>query len=424
MRTKRLMLVRGGGILFAAALGLSSCARFDGPSIDYYTYDNLQPKIHVTPTGVSGAGTALVVQRDGIDNLGFTTDTDQSFSRYLYQGVSYSLSITSQPTNPARTCTLLNHTGTGTGQSVYERVTCISGQYSGGTTIGTIVFGGTPQIVTPYGSYPAVAANTTDGVGNAARFNSPRSLTTDGTYLYVADTGNHRVRRINPTDGTVTTIAGSGSGSADGVGTGAQFNGPRGITSDNVYLYVADTGNHTIRRITIADGTVLTIAGTAGSSGSTNGTGTAARFNGPRGVTTDGNYLYVADTNNDLIRKIDLATMAVTTLAGSGVGGTTDAVGTAAQFNGPESLTIYNGFLYVVENVNTSLRMVTVASQVVQTLAAIGTTGRGITTDGTYLYISANDDTIRKYDSMGTGGALTSIAGAGVCYLDGNTPGT
>ena len=104
----------------------------------------------------------------------------------------------------------------------------------------------------------------------------------------------------------VTTLAGTGSsGSADGTGTSASFCGPRWITSDGTNLYVADNHNHLIRKIVISTGAVTTLAGTAGSSGSADGTGTSSSFYNPRWITTDGTNLYVADYYNHLIRKIE-----------------------------------------------------------------------------------------------------------------------
>jgi len=104
----------------------------------------------------------------------------------------------------------------------------------------------------------------------------------------------------------VTTLAGTvDNGSANGTGTSASFYYPRAITTDGTNLYVADSSNHLIRQIVISTGAVTTVAGT-GSSGSANGTGTSASFSSPRGITTDGTNLYVADTSNHLIRKIVL----------------------------------------------------------------------------------------------------------------------
>ena len=103
----------------------------------------------------------------------------------------------------------------------------------------------------------------------------------------------------------VTTLAGTGSsGSANGTGTSASFDEPRGITTDGTNLYVSDYSNQLIRQIVISTGVVTTVAGT-GSRGSANGTGTSASFNEPRGITTDGTNLYVTDYGNHLIRKIE-----------------------------------------------------------------------------------------------------------------------
>ena len=132
----------------------------------------------------------------------------------------------------------------------------------------------------------------------------PRGITTDGTNLYVADTDNHRIRKIVISTGIVTTLAGSSSGSTDATGTSASFNNPSGITTDGTNLYVTDYSNHRIRKIVIDNGTVTTLAGS--SSGSTdNATGTSASFNQPLRITTDGTNLYISDYGNHKIRKIE-----------------------------------------------------------------------------------------------------------------------
>jgi len=150
------------------------------------------------------------------------------------------------------------------------------------------------------------SSGSANGTGTSASFNDPKGITTDGTNLYVADSNNHLIRKIVISTGAVTTVAGTGSsGSTDNTtGTSASFNQPRGITTDGTNLYVADVSNHLIRQIVISTGVVTTVAGT-GSSGSSNGTGTSASFNNPRGITTDGTNLYVPDYSNHLIRKIE-----------------------------------------------------------------------------------------------------------------------
>ena len=151
-----------------------------------------------------------------------------------------------------------------------------------------------------------------DGTNSSARFDSPAGVAVDSAgNVYVADYGNDTIRKITPsgTNWVVTTIAGQAgkSGSIDGANNTARFHQPSGLAVDaNNNLYVADVGNDVIRKI-IPVGTnwvVTTIAGTAGKSGSANGTGSSARFNRPMGVTTDSSgNLYVADTYNDTIRR-------------------------------------------------------------------------------------------------------------------------
>ena len=157
-----------------------------------------------------------------------------------------------------------------------------------------------------------------DGTGGDARFNVPTGIAVNsaGT-LYVTDSQNCTIRKITPA-GVVTTFAGeSGAcGSADGTGNAARFSVPQGAAVDSTgNVYVADTFNHTIRKIT-PGGVVTTLAGLAGNIGSADGTGSAARFNSPRGVAVDSaGTVYVADTNNHTIRKITAGGV-VTTLAG------------------------------------------------------------------------------------------------------------
>ncbi|MBS1254358.1 MAG: hypothetical protein MAG581_00148 [Deltaproteobacteria bacterium] len=156
----------------------------------------------------------------------------------------------------------------------------------------------------------------------------------------------------------MTTLAGSGSlGSTDGAATEASFNFPEGITTDGTYLYVADTNNHLIRKIIISSGVVSTIAGT-GSSGSANGTGTSASFYKPSGITTDGTNLYISDSGNHLMRKLVISTGVVTTIAGSGTAGFDNATGTSASFNGQRGITTDGIKLYIAGYVNHAIRMI------------------------------------------------------------------
>ncbi|HUI67542.1 MAG TPA: hypothetical protein VL087_04990 [Nitrospirota bacterium] len=211
-----------------------------------------------------------------------------------------------------------------------------------------------------------------DGTGTAALFQAPCGIATDGTNLYVADTGNNTIRKVVISTGVVTTLAGSAGvpGSADGTGAAATFNLPFGVTTDGTNLYVADTGNNTIRKIVISTGAVTTIAGSAGVSGSNDGTGAAALFNTPYGIATDGTSLYVADTGNSTIRKIDIASAVVVTLAGSaGTSGSTDGTGAAAFFNHPCGITVEGTLLFVTDTGNNTIREVVISTGGVTTLA-------------------------------------------------------
>jgi sugar lactone lactonase YvrE len=124
--------------------------------------------------------------------------------------------------------------------------------------------------------------------------------------LYVTDSANQTIRKITLATTEVTTLAGKPGvvGNSNGTGAAASFKSPIGIATDGTNLFVSDSDNHTLRKIVIATGAVSTLAGTAGSLGNTDGSGAAARFYYPFGVATDGSSLYVADRGYHLIRKI------------------------------------------------------------------------------------------------------------------------
>jgi sugar lactone lactonase YvrE len=253
-----------------------------------------------------------------------------------------------------------------------------------------------------------------DGTGTSAKFHDPSAVATDGTNLYVADTYNHTIRKIVILTGAVTTLAGTAgtSGSADGTGTSAKFNTPFGITTDGTNLYVADTYNHAIRKIVISTGAVTTLAGKAGWSGSADGTGSAARFCVPYGITTDGTNLYVADTYNNTIRTIVISTGAVTTLAGTLGSGSADGTGSAARFWDPRGITTDGTNVYVTDRRNGTVRQIVISTGVVTTLAGTYYFPVGITTDGTNLYVADTfNHTIRKI--VISTGAVTTFAGSG-----------
>lgn len=224
--------------------------------------------------------------------------------------------------------------------------------------------------ITPSGTVSTLAGSAglrgkTDGVGSAARFEDPENLAVDASgNVWVADGQGCTVRQITP-NGTVTTIAGKAltSGSTDGIGTNARFGTLLGIAVDPTgNVFVSDSSNSTIRKITFNGSTanVTTLAGSAGYTGTTDGTGTAARFNMPSGLAVDTqDTLYVCDSNNDTIRKIT-AQGVVTTIAGSpGVSDSSDGIGSAGHLNGPGDIALdQSGNLYVADFFNNTVRKI------------------------------------------------------------------
>jgi IPT/TIG domain/NHL repeat len=229
------------------------------------------------------------------------------------------------------------------------------------------------------GSTITFAGNNTgyaDGTGTSALFSSPTGITKDAAgNFYVADRNNNRIRKITP-DGVVTTFAGSGSGGAivNGTGIAAGFYSPYGITSDQSgNLFVGEYSNQAVRKIT-STALVSTLAGN-GTAGNQNGTGINATFNQPVGLAVDASgNVFIADYINHLIRKITPAGV-VTTFAGSGTPALTDGTGTSAAFNGPFALVFdAAGNLIVADYLNHAVRKITAAG-VVTTIAGNGTAG-------------------------------------------------
>ncbi|MGY6648172.1 Ig-like domain-containing protein [Wenyingzhuangia sp. IMCC45574] len=270
------------------------------------------------------------------------------------------------------------------------------------------------------------SSGNTNARGTTARFHHPRAVATDAAgNVYVADQGNHQIRKISPSR-EVTLLAGRGfEGSSNGTGAEAYFNNPYGVAADAAgNIYVADRSNHRICKITPA-GVVTTLAGLE-ISGNINGTGTAARFKGPNGVAVDaaGN-VYVADTGNHSIRKITPAGV-VTTLAGTGSAGNANGNGTNASFNSPVALAIdATGNIYVADANSHNIRKIDTAGNVT-TLAGTGSVGnangkgiaasfnspRGLAVDafGNIYVADMSNHQIRKID---TAGNVTTLAGTG-----------
>jgi DNA-binding beta-propeller fold protein YncE len=245
---------------------------------------------------------------------------------------------------------------------------------------------GTGIVTTLAGSdlpFDVGAGSMTDGIGTAASFSNPYgvSISPNASFALVTDDFSHRMRRIEITTGAVTTLAGSSQGYADGAGTAAMFSHPKGvaISPDGSFALVADSGNNCVRRIQIATGAVTTLAGLT--QGYTDGVGTAAMFQEPYGVTIspDGSFALVADTYNHRVRRLAIATGVVTTLAGSGLGGPVDGTGVLASFGYPCDVAISPDASYalIVEMIGNRVRHITLrmASSVVTTLAGSDRSG-------------------------------------------------
>jgi DNA-binding beta-propeller fold protein YncE len=262
------------------------------------------------------------------------------------------------------------------------------------------------------------ATGTTDDTGALARFRTPLGVAVDqlsGT-IYVADSLNQTIRQVTQA-GVVTTLAGvpGAAGSTDGIGSSAKFRTPSAVAIDSAgaNLYVTDRGNHTIRQVTVPGAVVTTLAGTALARGTADGTGAAARFDTPDGIAvTPAGDVFVSENINNVVRKIDPATGAVTTFAGN-VGGRGFANGTGgnARFNNPHFVTSdASGTLYMSDHYNNVVRKITAAG-VVTTYASGFNAPYGVAVDpsGNLFVADTNNNLIRK---VTPGGAVSIFAGS------------
>ncbi|MDB6059407.1 MAG: repeat containing protein [Verrucomicrobiales bacterium] len=270
-------------------------------------------------------------------------------------------------------------------------------------------------------------SGTNDATGTSATFNSPQGIVIDATgNLYVTDTGNHTVRKITSL-GVVSTLAGAPtiSGTTDGNNGNARFNQPEGIAINaaGTILYVADTANHTIRSVTVG-GSVITYAGTAGTPGSANLTGTSASFNTPQGVAVDSSgSVYVADTGNQLIRLISAGGV-VSTFAGvSGTIGSNDGATGTATFWDPLGVAVSGSTVYVADSFNNTIRKISAGSVstpagsagVLGSADGNGANARFWQPQGIAVDISSN-----VYIADGANGTIRKIIGTTVSTLAGS----
>lgn len=426
----------GSGSTDIAASSLTNASAAFAVSIAPYsaTVLSLQPAVSIPPTISTqpGGRTATTGQ-----NASFTViATGSPTPSFRWQRMASGSSIWTILSDTA------SYTGTGTATLIVNSVTaamngdsfqCVITNASGSiTTAPATLVVNTPLIVSTLAGQ-ALASGAADGTGAAARFFSPADVAVDGGgNVYVADTKNHLIRKVTPA-GVVSTLAGraGSAGSADGTGTAAAFSSPSGVALDGTgSVYVADTDNNIVRKVTSA-GVVTTLAGRAGISGNADGSGTAATFGGPSGIAVDGaGNLFVADSLNHTVRKVTPAGL-VATLAGSaGAPGAQDGTGPAARFHGPQGLALdSSGNLYVADTNNSIIRKVATATGVVTTLT--GQAGNPGSTDGTnsqarFYYPSGlaldgvgnlivadtDNDLLRQVSSTGAVSTIAGLAGS------------
>ncbi len=289
-------------------------------------------------------------------------------------------------------------------------------------------------LITTAAGTGAYGYNGDDIAATAAHLNDPRGVAVDGSgALYIADWGNGRIRKVDPA-GLISTVAGNGEhgyGGDGGPATAAQINSPYGMAADDSgNLYIADLGNHRIRKVGPA-GVISTAAGTGERGyGGDGGAATAARLYYPFSIAADGSgALYIADSENHRIRKVDAAGV-VSTAAGNGEWGYSGDGGaaTAAQITSPEGVAVDgSGNLYIADSGNNCIRKVDTAG-IITTVAGTGTEGysgdgatataaqlaspQGMAVDGSgNLYIADTfNHSIRKVDAMGI---ISTVAGTG-----------
>ena len=261
------------------------------------------------------------------------------------------------------------------------------------------------------------------GPATSARLKAPEDVFVAASGdLYIADTGNHEIRKVATATGVITTVVGNGSPGSTGdlgLATAARLNSPRGITvASNGDFYIGDRSNNKIRKVTALTGIITTYAGTGTAGYSGDGAlATLARLNRPQGIHLASNGdLYIADALNSAIRKVAAVTGIITTYAGTGTAGFSGDGGaaTSAQLNAPEAMHLNSvGDLYIADTVNNRIRRVS-SGGTITTVAGTGTAGsagdggsataaqldtpRGIAigSNGAYYIGDRNNNKIRK----------------------------
>jgi sugar lactone lactonase YvrE len=367
--------------------------------------------VSVAVSGLA-SGSSVTLSDNGTDSLTVTKNGSFTFNNALASGAAYSISITNQPT--AATCTVTNGSGTVAVGGATIAVSCIGPFQVGGTVSGlssglqiTLIDNGSDTLtlsadgsfnfatgIAPGGSY-SVAIPTPPSGEQCSIQNSAGSVATASVTSIVVTCGVPTLRLLAGALG--------GTGNADGSAASARFDFPTGVAIDTSgTLYISDTYNATVRKLD-SSGVVTTLAGKAGQSGSADGVGTAARFNDPDGLTVDqSGTIYVSDAGANTVRRV-AANGTVRTLAGTAYSsGTMDGSGAAAQFTNPSGIQISpSGSLYLVDQ--NRIRNITMTGDVT-TLYTAATQLYGIAIESasvvlaTDLGVGIGRDTVDRID--------------------------
>ncbi|MCW7491183.1 glucanase [Leptospira sp. 2 VSF19] len=377
---------------------------------------------NITSTVPLPAGLTVTNGIDSINVPGGATTTPISFATPIASGTNYDISITAEP--PGYVCAIQsNYSGTVLGTNITNvAVNCVVGyRYANTITAKKPA----PLQIHYYRGLVGTAAGqvgsgSADATGTSASFSNIRGITYDGTKGYIVDYGNHKIRVFNPTTSAVTTLVGNGIiGNTPGSGSVSALNGPRGITTDGTYLYVTEIDGNRIKRILISTGYAETFAGdnttVTPSNGNVDSTDPLlARFANPAGIVIDDDKLYIAERGNSSIRVMKLRTKEVSTLS---IGGNLDQ---------PEGLTVVGDYIYAVNigthNITkthkvTGATTIFAGSSSVGFVDGLGTSAsfnmpHGITHDGTFLYV-ADYGNLRIRRVHITTGEVITIAGSG-----------
>ncbi len=274
------------------------------------------------------------------------------------------------------------------------------------------------------------------GQATRARLDNPRGLAVAGNSLFIADDDNNRIRRVDLRTNRITTVAGTGSVGFNGDGTATRANlySPWGVDVAGNYLYIADRDHQRVRRVDLSTNTITTVAGTGtyGYSGD-GGQATQAHISRPQDVAVGDGYLYIAQAYHHRIRRVNLSTGTITTVAGTGTAGYSGDGGraTQARLYHPWGVDVAGNYLYIADRYNNRIRRVNLNTNRITTVAGTGSRSyggdggqateahlnrpTGVAVDGaSNIYIADTENhRIRKVDTPGVSGIITTVAGTG-----------